>query len=409
MPDQIVPGVAIGAPAEPIGRIGERAVHRPAPPMRRGRDSRFVHGGERCRRQHAGRRAHLRQHPPRQIAHRRVHAAGGGNLVIIVVDAHRVPPQPVRPRPAFGMLQPGPPDARVLHPQRLEQPRTRGGGIILARRPLDDLRRGVIGDVLIGIAGARRAERRQRAQLAADRLGVRAGLQLVVPRIAHQPQPMRQQIGDGRLVGAARQRQRGVHGRQRGVERQPLLIGKPGDQRGGNRLRQRGPAEHRIRRHPLARSRQRLAIATDEAQPPPLDRSHRQPDRIGFLHHQPDPLVEPRIIDPRGIGGDLDRKAQFGADLIRGVFGLRPGDAQCHDKGDKQRDDGNSHPVSFGFRFFHCSVHQWSWLRPTHSRLRPFVAGFQPKSAAARRKAAGFTPVEHGVPGNNPSAAAIFC
>ena len=231
MPDQGMSGIVQAAPAEAVGRILQRPVHGPAPPVRRGAHARAVHGVEHLRRQDAWRAAHLRQHPAGKIADRGIDAARRRNAIIGLLHHHRHAPLVMRPRPARGMFQAGRADAGAGHAERPEQPRLRDAGIALPGNTLDDLRCGVIRDVLIGIAGARRAKWRERAQRGAKLLGVLPRLQPLVPRVARQADAVRQHIRDGDPAGIARQRQRRAHRRQRCIKRQLAVGGQPDDQR----------------------------------------------------------------------------------------------------------------------------------------------------------------------------------
>src|SRR5215218_1273542 len=89
-----------------------------------------------------------------------------------------------------------------------------------------------------------------------------AGLQLVVPGIAVNAEPVAEDVAERRrLLVAARQPETGAVGGNGRVEIDLALFGELGGHSRGDALRDRRPAEDGLRRHPLARAFEGFAIA----------------------------------------------------------------------------------------------------------------------------------------------------
>ena len=202
------------------------------------------------------------------------------------------------PRPARRAHQPGAAGARAAHPERREEALLHHLAIGAAGDPLDDLGRRIIGDVLVGVAGAGRADIVQGRERAAQIMRLHPVLELGVLGVAEQAERVREQVGDGRdILVAVRQAQRGGPAPDRIVERQPPVIGEARHHVRGDALGERGPAKHRVGGHPLAAAGEGDAIALDEADAPVLDDADREPDHRRILAEPLQPLVEPLVID----------------------------------------------------------------------------------------------------------------
>ena len=168
----------------------------------------------------------------------------------------------------------------------------------MPRDARDHLARRVVGDVLVGPAGARRADRVELRQAGAQEARVLPFLQLVVVGVAIKAEPVRQQVADRRPIFVARgQLEVGRIIGDRRVEVDLALLGELGDHRRRDALRHRRPAEHRVRRHRLARAGERLAIALEEGDAAVLDHADGQPDHRRLGHQLPQARVEQPVID----------------------------------------------------------------------------------------------------------------
>ncbi len=214
-------------------------------------------------------------------------AAGHPVIGLRHLDRLRILASDMRPGPAARGDQPLPAHARAGHAQRPEQMLANRVGIALAGDLLDDLGRGVIGDVLIGPAASRRADRVELVERGAKEARVHPVLELAVVGMAEQAEPMRQQVGDGRLLlVAGRQPERRRISGDRLVERELAAVGEQGDHVAGDALGERGPAEDGVGGDRLAASGDGLAIALEEADLALLDHSDGEADHPLAAHQR---------------------------------------------------------------------------------------------------------------------------
>ncbi len=217
MADDAMSGIIVAAPAiaviglaEPLEELAKPAAF--ARSLHQRRMDRVQH----LRRQNVGHLAHLRDHPQRHVLDVAVDAAGGRHAIVSVLELDRAPCRIVRARPAFRARQPVHRDARVGHADRVEQHLLDRPLVGRMHDALDELRRAVIGDVLVAPAGARRADEVQLRERLPQELGVLPLLQLVVIGVAIEAEPVAQHVADRRaILGARRELQRRHIGRDR--------------------------------------------------------------------------------------------------------------------------------------------------------------------------------------------------
>ena len=160
----------------------------------------------------------------------------------------------------------------------------------------------------------------QGRQPGAEVARVFALLELRIPGMTEQAEPVRQQIDEigGRLV-AAGEPHRAVRV-DRLEQRQSPLVREQGDHVAGDALGERGPAEHGVDPHRIVAPRGGQPIALDEPDLAALDHADREADHAGPLHQSLEPGVEPGIIDIAGLGrgGALDGHVETGVRVFGG-------------------------------------------------------------------------------------------
>ncbi len=191
----------------------------------------------------------------------------------------------MRPCPAFGIDQAVAIKAGRGHAQRTEQVSFDQLLVADAANLRRHFARRVISDILIAPARPRRANAVERGQRPAQELGVLPLLQLVVEGVAIEAETVTEDIPDRRhhfitALKVKRWRDR----RDRLVEAELSFLGQLGDHRRGDPFRYRRPAEYRLRRHLLARSLHRFAIAAEEGDAAVLDDPDGHPDHRAPFH-----------------------------------------------------------------------------------------------------------------------------